>query len=132
MPPVHLSAESTQVLGGIQNSPQDNRGHRPDPHSGLGYVCSIADTRAGGGPRISVFLGLIPFRFEVLVQSSDSKPRLGKSFIDRSIDLRIGAAQVKSSNPDLLGRRFGGNSRLVPAVKSVLQKVHPFDNMSNV
>src|ERR1700733_11685145 len=107
MPPMRLPAEGIPVLGGIQNSPQDDGGYRPDPHSGLVYVCLVADPRTGGGDCISVFLGLIPFHLEVLVQTNDPKATSGQSFIDRFVDLGVGAAEVKSTNPDLLGRRLG-------------------------
>ena len=70
MPPGRLSTEGAPVLGGIQNSPQDDRGYRPEPHSGLVYVLLVADPLTGGGHCISVLLGLIPFLFEILVQSA--------------------------------------------------------------
>jgi hypothetical protein len=56
----------------------------------------------------------------------------GQSVINRFVDLRIGALQIKPPDPDLSGRRFGGHGCLVSSSKAILQEIHAFHYMLNI
>src|SRR5260221_14711343 len=56
----------------------------------------------------------------------------GKSVINRFVDPWIGAPQIEPPDPDIFCQRFRGHRYSVSGRKPVLQKIHPFDNMSHV
>ena len=132
MLPLRLSSQGFLVVRRVLELTQSNYCLGPGAHVGLAEVFSIADPGAGCRHRRRISLSLIPLRFKGLIQCDDLKSSLGESFIQCFVDLRVGAAELESTESDLFRRRFGGNGSCVSCRKPVLQKVHPLHGMSDV